>query len=243
MSIAAGIQPCLVSGSSSGQVVTIAQQKGGSGKTTVAAHLAVAWTRDLSVALLDVDAQGSLGQWFEARERRLGEDRTGFTFRTSSGWGAGREARRLAQDYDLVVVDTPPKSDLDGRSSIEAADLVVIPVQPSPVDLWANGRTMKMIEHQRIAGLMVLNRVPPRSTLTAEMAEAFRNSAAVIARSRLGNRVAFPASMGDGSTVLEARPSSKAAAEVGALAAEIGTDWLGYGTAREVALPEAQPAL
>ena len=77
-----------------GRIVTLAQQKGGSGKTTLAAHLAVAFARGgLSVAVLDVDPQGSLGEWFEAREKSLGEDATGLVFRTASGWGARREAR------------------------------------------------------------------------------------------------------------------------------------------------------
>ena len=77
-----------------GKIVTIAQQKGGAGKTTVSVHLAVAWSamKGKSVALVDVDPQGSLGEWFEARERALGEDGAGLEFRTASGWGARREA-------------------------------------------------------------------------------------------------------------------------------------------------------
>ena len=95
----------------SGKIITVAQQKGGSGKTTIAAHLAVALSRlnGRSVALLDVDPQGSLGEWFEARERRLGADAAGFGFRTASGWGARREALAMQRDHDFVVVDTPPK--------------------------------------------------------------------------------------------------------------------------------------
>ena len=77
-----------------GLIVTIAQQKGGAGKTTLAAHLAVAYVvGGNSVAVLDVDPQGSLGEWFERRERRLGEGATGLEFRTASGWGARREAQ------------------------------------------------------------------------------------------------------------------------------------------------------
>lgn len=136
-----------------GRIITLAQQKGGSGKTTIAAHLAVAFVRQGgSVALLDVDPQGSLGEWFEARERGLGEEATGMTFRTASGWGARREARSLARDFDFVIVDTPPKSDSEARPAIEAADLVAVPIQPTPVDLWATQPTLALIAGERRAG-------------------------------------------------------------------------------------------
>lgn len=93
-----------------GLIITVAQQKGGSGKTTMSAHLATALAYSgMSVAILDCDPQGSLGEWFEAREQALGEDETGLTFRTASGWGARREARSLAGSHDAVVIDTPPK--------------------------------------------------------------------------------------------------------------------------------------
>src|SRR5262249_7103275 len=91
-----------------GRIITVAQQKGGTGKTTVAALLAVALRRGGKwVAILDGAPQGSLGKWFEAREQRRGEDATGLRFRTARGWGARREARDLARDYEFVVVDTP----------------------------------------------------------------------------------------------------------------------------------------
>ena len=206
-----------------GKIITIAQQKGGSGKTTLAAHLAVAWSRKRGarVAILDVDPQGSLGEWFEAREDRLGEAADAISFRTASGWGSRREARSLARDHDIVVVDTPPKSDRDGRPAIEIADLVAIPVQPSPVDLWATQPTIEMARAERTPAVLVLNRVPPRARLTEEMADALTEFGASSAKTRLGNRVAFAASMGQGSTVLETRLSEKAAEEVDALAREL----------------------
>jgi chromosome partitioning protein len=204
-----------------GRIITVAQQKGGTGKTTVAAHLAVAFARqEKSVAILDVDPQGSLGEWFEARERSLGEA-AGLGFRTASGWGARREARNLARDHDVVVVDTPPKSDSEARPAIEAANLVVVPIQPTPVDVWATDSTLAMIARERVAGLVVINRVPQRALLTAEMVAAIRALGCVAADTQLGNRVAFAASMGKGRTVLEVEPAGKAALEVAALAAEI----------------------
>ena len=205
-----------------GRIVTLAQQKGGSGKTTLAAHLAVAFARGgLSVAVLDVDPQGSLGEWFEAREKSLGEDATGLVFRTASGWGARREARSLARDFDAVVIDTPPKSDVESRPAIEAADLVVVPIQPTPIDLWATEPTLAMIAREGTPALLVVNRAVKRAALTAEIAEALRGLGRPAATTSLGSRVAFAASMGAGLTVMETAPSGPAAAEIEALAAEI----------------------
>lgn len=206
-----------------GKIITVAQQKGGSGKTTLTAHLAVALgqQRGVSVALLDIDPQGSLGQWLEARETLLGEDNTGLVFRTASGWGARREARSLARDHDFVLVDTPPKSDREARPAIEAADLVCVPVQPSPVDVWASQLTLDLAAHEEVPAILVMNRVPPRALLTGEMAEALDALGAQTAKARLGNRVAFAASMGEGRTVSETEPRGKAAAEVDALMKEL----------------------
>jgi chromosome partitioning protein len=207
----------------SGSIITIAQQKGGSGKTTLAAHMAVAWVLEArqTVAILDVDPQGSLGEWLELRERRLGEGKTGLTFRTASGWGARRESRALARDYDIVIVDTPPHADTAVRNAMELAALVVVPVQPTPTDLWATEATLEFAKAEQVPALMVLNRVPPRARLTGEITDALVDFAIPIAVSRLGNRVAFAESLGTGSTALEMRATSRAAEEVRMLAKEL----------------------
>jgi len=206
-----------------GKVITVAQQKGGSGKTTVAAHLAVALSRlnGTTAALLDVDPQGSLGEWFEARERNLGERHTGMGFRTASGWGARREAIALSRDYDIVVVDTPPKSDLEAKPAIEAASLVVVPIQPTPVDFWSSAATLKIVARESLPALLVLNRVPPKGRVTDQIIEAVLALDAAVAAARIGNRVAFAECMGAGSTVMETAPTSKGAEEFYAFAREI----------------------
>ena len=205
-----------------GLIITVAQQKGGSGKTTVAAHLAVAFAQKKNaVAVVDVDPQGSLGEWFERREERMGEEDVDLDFRTASGWGVRREAKSLARNNDIVIVDTPPKSDTEMRPAIEIADLVVIPLQPTPVDLWATDPTLQLAARANRDALLVLNRVVRRALLSAEMEAAARELGCDVAKSQLGSRVIFPSSMGSGSTVLEAEPSGLAAEEVRALAKEV----------------------
>jgi chromosome partitioning protein len=211
-----------------GRIVTVAQQKGGSGKTTLATHLAVASAfgdgvlgSGLKVAVMDCDPQGSLGEWFEAREQALGEEATHLHFATASGWGARREARKLARDYDLVIIDTPPKADLDARPAIDAADLVIVPVQPSPVDVWSTASTLELAAKEKSMPLLVLNRVPARAALTDEMAAAVAEYGARLAETRIGNRTAFASSLKSGRTALETERTGKAAAEARALAAEL----------------------
>ncbi|MEM6711110.1 MAG: ParA family partition ATPase [Pseudomonadota bacterium] len=205
-----------------GIIITVAQQKGGSGKTTISAHLATALAYSgKSVAILDCDPQGSLGEWFEAREEALGEDLTGLTFRTASGWGARREARSLARTYDAIIIDTPPKTDTEARPAIEAADLVVMPVQPSPMDVWACGSTIDLAAKEKTPALLVLNRVPPRAAITDDMAAALDGTGAPLANTRIGNRVGFAGAMKDGLTIMDTDKRGKGSAEMMALVAEV----------------------
>ena len=205
-----------------GLIITVAQQKGGSGKTTLTAHLATALAYSgMSVAILDCDPQGSLGEWFEAREEALGEDDTNLTFRTASGWGARREARSLAGSHDAVVIDTPPKTDTEARPAIEAAGLVVVPVQPSPMDVRARRSTLALATKERTPALLVLNRVPPRAAITEEMAAALGETDAPLAKARIGNRVGFAGAMRQGLTIMDTDRSGKGAAEIEALRAEV----------------------
>ena len=118
-----------------GTVITIAQQKGGSGKTTVTVNLAVDLaSRGHRVAIIDTDPQGSLGRWFMARRDLMPDP--GMEFSTSSAWGVEYEVGKLADSYYFVLVDTPPKADSDLRPALRKASLVLVPVATSHVDLW-----------------------------------------------------------------------------------------------------------
>ena len=205
-----------------GLVITIAQRKGGAGKTTLAAELAVAWARSgARVALLDIDPQASLAAWVALRQARLGAAGIGFDFAALPGWRAERWIADHAQEADLVVVDGPPHAETEARIAVRAAGLVLIPVQPSPLDLWATEATLAMARDERRAAIAVLNRVPPRSTATERIAADLASLGVALAASRIGNRIALVHAMAQGLGVLETAEASPAAAEIAALAAEL----------------------
>lgn len=200
-----------------GQVITVAQQKGGSGKTTLAANLAVAFAAEgLRVAVLDTDPQGSLGRWFMAR-REAGK--TGIEFSTASAWGVAYECEKLRRGADVVIIDTPPKVDADLRPALREADLVLVPVASSHVDLWALDGVLDLIAREGRRAVIVLNQAKAGTRLTAEVAEAAEGKAAV-AVARLGQRVGYAESLGKGLGVQE-MGRSPARDEVLALAAEV----------------------
>lgn len=204
-----------------GKIVTIAQQKGGSGKTTLAVSLAVAArARGLGVALIDTDPQGSLGRWFMERVGGFGEDEE-LSFSTASAWGAGYEAEKLARRFDLVLIDTPPKIDSDLRPALRAANLIVVPVASSQVDLWATEGVLDLARREKKPCLIVLNRARRGTRLTAEVAEAAAGLDARLAFAQLGSRVAYAERLGRGGAVSDPPRHSAAAAEVDFLLDEI----------------------
>lgn len=203
-----------------GKVIAVAQQKGGAGKTTIAVNLAVAFHKQgARVALLDTDPQGSLGRWFMARRARLGE--AGMEFSTSSAWGVSYECEKLKRDVDFVIVDTPPKVDADLRPALREADLILIPVASSHVDLWATEGVLDLARRERKRATVVLNRAKAGTRLADEVAEAATALEAELADARLANRVVYAETLGEGLGVLESPRRGPAVAEIEALAAEV----------------------
>jgi chromosome partitioning protein len=204
------------------RIITIAQQKGGAGKTTLAAQLAVVWAgQGRRLALLDIDPQASLAAWAELRQARLGETGLGFEFAALSGWRAAEWIERHAREADFVVVDSPPHAELEARIAVRAAGLVLVPLQPSPLDLWSTATTLRLAREEGRKVLAVLNRVPARSSLIETVVAELARDGVVVATARLGSRVAFAQAMARGRGVSETAPSGPAAAEIAALAAEI----------------------
>mgnify|MGYP001386751683 CR=1 FL=1 len=202
-----------------GKVIAVVQQKGGSGKTTLAVNLAVSCLRrGLSVALLDTDPQGSLGRWFMARRDRLGE--AGMEFSTSSAWGVSYECEKLKRSADIVIVDTPPKVDADLRPALREADLILVPVASSHVDLWATEGVLDLAARERKSAWLVLNRVRSGTRLAEDVAHAAAEMTAELATARLANRVVNREPMGQGMAAEEAGPR-RVRAGVAALTDEV----------------------
>jgi len=205
-----------------GLVITIAQRKGGAGKTTLAAQLAVTWAQSgARVAVLDIDPQGSLAAWVELRRARLGASAVGLDFAALPGWRAATWIEEQARRADLIVIDNPPHAETEAQIAVRAAGLVIIPVQPSPLDLWATEATLKMVRDERRRALVVLNRVPPRSTLTDHVAAELARSGAPVAATRIGNRIALVRAMMSGLGVVESEGASQAAVEITTFADEV----------------------
>lgn len=206
----------------SARIFTVAQQKGGAGKTTLVAHLAVSWSgQGRRVGVIDIDPQGSLSLWVEQRRVERNGNDIGFTFSQIAGWRLAAEAERLARDHDAVLIDSPPHAETEARIAVRAATLVLVPLQPSPMDLWATRPTLELARAERRPVLMVVNRMPARSRLAGEMSARLAALDIGVARSTLGNRVAFAESLAVGRGVSEAEPGSAAAQEIAALAQEI----------------------
>lgn len=200
-----------------GRVITVAQRKGGSGKTTLAANLAVAWrAAGRRVAVVDIDPQQSLSLWLGLRD-----DSPDLVASQIKGWRVRDEVERLARTADLVLVDSPPHDETETKLAIRAADLVVVPVQPSPMDVWATRRTLALVREEKRRALLVLNRVPSRARLTDHIFGSLDELGAEIAAARIGNRVLFASALAEGRTAGEVEPRGAAAAEIGALAREI----------------------
>lgn len=196
-------------------------QKGGSGKTTIATHLARALQLDgADVLLVDSDPQGSARDWAAVREDQpltvVGIDRPTID----------RDLKNVARK-DYVVIDGAPQAADLAVSAIKAADFVLIPVQPSPYDIWATADLVELVKQRieltdgRLQAAFVVSRAIKGTRIGGEITEALIGYGLPVLDSRITQRVSYPGTAAAGTTVLEAEPDSDAADEIRALANEI----------------------
>ncbi len=217
-------------------VIAFASQKGGSGKTTLAGHIAVEAERTGlgPVVLMDTDPQGSLSQWWNVREA----DTPAFV-RTSENGLAADLAALKASGTGLVVIDTPPAITATIGDVIAEADLVVIPTRPSPHDLRAAGATVQICENKNKPLVFALNGAATRARITTEAAIALSHHGAV-SPAIVHQRVDFASAMIDGRTVMELGGSSRSPAEISELWAFLKSRLT--GEAASPLLSAAEPA-
>ncbi|MEO1015108.1 MAG: ParA family protein [Pseudomonadota bacterium] len=200
-------------------IVTVAQRKGGAGKTTLCCQLTAALAgRGLSVAAIDMDDQRSLARWAETRATRLGE--LDFALQTANGYSISAGVRR-ARNAEIVLLDTPPSVEPAVARAIGLADLVLAPMQLSPLDLDASLPTARIIGDARKQALFVINRAPPRARVADRIRAEIARYELPVAGVELGSRAAFAESIADGRGVVETDPRGRAAQEITALTDEV----------------------
>lgn len=194
-------------------VIVLASQKGGVGKTTLAAHLAVAaeLAGEGPTVLIDTDPQGSLSAWWNVREA----DTPALAPTTVSDLPGKLRALDEA-GYGLAIVDTPPAITEAIGTVVRSADLALIPTRPSPHDLRAVGSTVALVEAAGRRFVFAVTQAKPNARLTVQAIAALSEHGAV-APAIMNDRVDYAGSMIDGRTVLETDPKGRSANEMGEL--------------------------
>ena len=198
-----------------GKIISFSNQKGGSGKTTLSANLAVLWSNSgYKVAVIDADAQNSLTYWLEARKKYYGEDDIGITSYNFDVRNLKEEIKQIKSKYNFIIIDSPPSITFDTIQIIKASDRVFVPVQPSPLDLMATVPFLNLVKQEKKNPIIFLNRVMPRVRLTDAMILRLRYAGAKIARSRISSKVLFAETFFVGRGVIDISVTSDAAKEI-----------------------------
>lgn len=208
--------------------IAFLNQKGGVGKTTLAVNVADGIARrGKRTLLIDADPQGSALEWGSARAANLKEGADAlFPVVALPANFIHKELPSLARDYDCVVIDGPPRVNKVSAAAILASDIVIIPVQPSPYDIWATDEIISLIEQSKgirpeIAAVFVVNRKITKTALGSAIGDALIDYPLPVLETEICQRVAFAETASRGQSVLEAVPRERAAKEITKLVNEI----------------------
>ena len=199
------------------KVIVVTSQKGGSGKTTLAAHLAVETERagDGPTWLIDTDKQGTLSLWHERRESETPQ-------RADVPFGRLAEGLRTLANSSgtYCFIDTPPTISEQSTTVLGLADLVLIPVRPSPADLWAVSETVSLVKNAAKPFLFVITQAKAQASITAQTIAALSEHGRV-AQAFIADRVPYAMAMTGGRTAPELGPKTPAAEEIAGLWREL----------------------
>ena len=204
-------------------IIAVCNQKGGCGKTTIAINLAQAFVADAcEVLLLDMDAQGSAADW---RSIDPGLD-PAFQVQEIERNDLLRQARSLRQQYDVIIIDCPPQYAAASSAAIRVADLVLVPVQPSPFDVWSTRAIVDLIKtrQETTQGMpraaYVISRAISNTALQRSLAEALSQQSLPALSAGTTQRVAYATTAAQGKTVFDGR-STVARSEIEAIRDEV----------------------
>lgn len=206
-------------------VITFLNLKGGCGKTTLSIHIASTLAlAGKKVLLIDADEQKSSIHWAETREKA-----PIFTIAGIPSNTIHKQIKLMKDDYDFIVVDGPPRTSSVSRSCVVASDLVLIPVTPSPYDVWAANEIVDILnnvkhslsEYKTIKSGIVINRKIHNTNLGNEVENALKDYEIPVLNTIIHQRIAYAESAASGTSVIEEDQNSLAGIEVKKLAEEI----------------------
>jgi len=202
-------------------ILSLVNRKGGVGKTTLAVNIAGALARrGRRVLVMDLDPQGSASHWYGLSKTHEFEVRHYPKPDIPEFLGA------LRREFDHVILDSPPSVGELTRSALVRADLALIPVGPSPLDIWSSRDTVAMVKeagevNPHLAARLLIARMIPRTILAREARDALGSLGIPVFETAISQRVAYVESIIAGLSVLEYAPQSEAASEISRLCAEI----------------------